>query len=78
MIAVTLGMQIYLLVPRRFPHYVLVSKRGVTTAVCKMASLWTYTTSTGEDRNLVTLLECGELYEYTVDATYDLSASFRN
>ena len=42
-----------------------------------MARLWTYTTSSGEERNLVTLLECGELYEYTVPSFPVISVELR-
>lgn len=42
-----------------------------------MARLWTYTTSSGEERNLVTLLECGELYEYTIPSFPVISVELR-
>ena len=42
-----------------------------------MAQLWTYTTSSGEERNLVMLLECGELYEYTVPSFPVISVELR-
>ena len=42
-----------------------------------MARLWTYTTSSGEERNLVTFLECGELYEYSVPSFPVISVELR-